>query len=64
MNTNKARVYMKNGAETTTDQSFDEIADRMKNKTIDHWLEFSVQQRRRLVPLNEVETIEEVESKK
>lgn len=64
MNTNKARVYMKNGAETTTDQSFDEIMERMKNKTIDDWLEFSFQQRRRLVPLNEVEKIEEVESKK
>lgn len=64
MNTNKARVYMKNGAETTTDQSFDEIMERMKNKTIDHWLEFSFQRRRRLIPLNEVEKIEEIESKK
>lgn len=64
MNTNKARVYMKNGAETTTDQSFDEIMERMKNKTIDDWLVFSFQQRRRYVPLNEVEKIEEVESKK
>ena len=55
---------MKNGAETTTDQSFDEIMERMKNKTTDHWLVFSFQQRRRYVPLNEVEKIEEVESKK
>lgn len=64
MNTNKARVYMKNGAETPTDQSFNEIVERMANKTTDHWLEFSFQQRRRLVPLNAVEKIEEVESKK
>lgn len=64
MSTNKARVYMKNGAETTTDQSFDEIMERMKNKTTDHWLVFSFQQRRRYVPLNEVEKIEEVESKR
>lgn len=64
MNTNKARIYMKNGAETTADQSFNEIADRMKNKTTDDWLEFSFQQRRRLIPLNEVEKIEEIESKK
>lgn len=55
---------MKNGAETTTDQSFDEIMERMKNKTIDDWLVFSFQQRRRYVPLNEVEKIEEIESKK
>lgn len=64
MNTNKARVYMKSGAEIPTDQSFDTIAERMKNKTKDHWLEFSFQRRRRLIPLNEVEKIEEVESKK
>lgn len=64
MNTNKARIYMKNGAETPTDQSFDRISERMKNKTTDHWLEFSFQQRRRLIPLNEVKKIEEIESKK
>lgn len=55
---------MKSGAETPTDQSFDTIAEQMKNKTKDHWLEFSFQRRRRLIPLNEVEKIEEIESKK
>ena len=64
MNANKARIYMKKGAVTPTDQSFDEISERMKNKTTDHWLEFSSQQQRRLIPLNEVKKIEEIDSKK